>query len=92
MLKLLSLRFQHCFGPLPCYLSKGPLKRDFLDIFFTKFSGVRKFKTTSAVQVIFFLKMFKIESRFPKFNKKLGKCFFVSEIIASADVAIDCLY
>ena len=35
--------------------------------------------------------MFKIESRFQKCNKKFGKYYFLSEIIASEDVAINCL-
>ena len=76
---------------LPCYLSKGPLKRDFLDIYVTIFFGVSKFKNASAMRVIFLLKMFKIESKFPKCKKKNQKMFFVSEIIASEDVAINCL-
>ena len=44
------------------------------------------------MKVIFFLKMFKIECRFPKCNKKFGKYFFVSEVIASEDVAINFVY
>ena len=39
----------------------------------------------------FFKKMFKIESRCPKCTKKLRKCCFVSDIIASENVAINCL-
>ena len=56
---------------LPCYLSKRPLKRDFLDIYLTTSFGVPKFKNTSAMRVIFFLKMFKIESKFTKCKKNL---------------------
>ena len=70
MLKLLSFRFQHYFGPLPCYLSKGPLKRDFLDIYLTTFYAVPKFKNTSAMRGIFVLKMFKIESSFGACKEK----------------------
>ena len=40
---------------------KGPLKRDFLDIYQTTFFGVRMFKTTSAMRVIFFRKIFKLD-------------------------------
>ena len=43
---------------LPCCLSKGPLKHDFLDIYLTTFSGVRNFGKKSAMSVIVFLKMF----------------------------------
>ena len=53
---------------------------------------VRKFKNTLATRVIFFSRMFKIEIRFPKWKKILGKYFSVSEIIASEDVAINSLY
>ena len=48
---------------VPCYLSKGSVKRDFLDIFLTKFFGVRNFKNTSVMRVLFFSKMLKIESK-----------------------------
>ena len=68
------------------------MKQDFIDSYLTTFFGVSKLKTTSAMKVIFFLIILKIESRFPKCNKKLGKCIFVSEIIASPDVAINCHY
>ena len=42
---------------LPCWMSKGPLKRDFLDIYRTTFFGVRNFENTSAMRVnVFFWK------------------------------------
>ena len=34
---------------------------------------------------------FKIESKFKKFQKKIEKIFLVSDIVASENVAIDCL-
>ena len=76
---------------LPCYLSKGPLKRDFLDIYLTTFFQVRKFENTSAMRVIFFLKMLKIESKFREWKKekKMRKMFFVSEIFEAENVAIN---
>ena len=56
----------------PIYLSKGPLKRDFLDIYLTAFYGFHKFKNPSVMRVIiFFLKMFKIISRFRKNGEKI---------------------
>ena len=76
---------------LRCYTSKDPLKRDFLVVYLTTFFAVRKFKNTSAMRVIFFSKMFEIESKFRKCKKNLEKKFFVSEIIASEDLAINCL-
>ena len=51
------------------------------------------FKKTSAMTVIFFLKkIVKIESRFPKSQKNIEKKCFVSEIIASENFAINCVY
>ena len=92
MVKVFRSDFNSILACLTCYLSKGPLKRDFLDIYLTTFFGARRFKTTSAMKAILFFKIFNIESRFPQCNKKLGKCFFGSEIIESEDVLINCLY
>ena len=60
---------------LPCHLWKGALKRDFLDIYLTMYFGVPELKNTSAMIVIFFLKMFQIEWKFTKCQKKLRKYF-----------------
>ena len=60
---------------LPCHLSKGRLKQDFLGIYLTMCLGGRKFKNTSTLRVIFSLKMLKIESKFRKCKKKLIKNF-----------------
>ena len=60
---------------LPCYFSKGPFEQDFLDTYLTAFFRVRKFKNTSAMRVIFFLKMFKIDSKFRKCKKKRENIF-----------------
>ena len=76
---------------LPCHLWKGALKRDFLDIYLTMYFGVPELKNTSAMIVIFFLKMFQIEWKFTKCQKKIEKIFVVSEKNASENVAINCL-
>ena len=82
MVKVLSFSFEQCFGRLPCYLSKGSLKPDFLDIYLTTIFEVRKFKNTSAMRVIFFLKMFKIQSKLPKWKKQWEKvCSFFDNCI-----------
>ena len=52
-----------------------PPKGEFLDIYVTTFFGVPKFKNTSAVRVILFFKMFKIESIFRKCLEKLENRF-----------------
>ena len=91
MVKVLSFSFKQGFDPFQMYLLHNPLKGNFLDIYLTTFFGVRKFKNRSAMRVIFSLKIFKIESKFRKCkkknNKKNEKNIFVSEIIASENVA-----
>ena len=44
------------------------------------------------MSVFFLLKIFKIESKFRKAEKKILKIIFDSEIIASENVALNCLY
>ena len=87
--------FKSVLPRFPCYLLKGPLKGDFLDIYLNTFFGVPKLKNTSRMRVITFLKIFKTESKFGKCKKKnkkkMKKIFFVSEINASENVAINCL-
>ena len=73
--KVLPFRFQQCFGAFPCYLLKGPLKPGFLDIYLTRSFPFHKFKNTSPMRVIFFLKIFKIKCKVRKCKKKLRKYF-----------------
>ena len=73
MANLLAFRFDQCFGPFT--MSKGYLKREFLDIYQTTSFRVRKFENTSAMRVIYFLKMFKVESKLRKLKKKFRKYF-----------------
>ena len=89
MVKVLSLSFKKCFRRLTMVIVETSSERDFLDSYLTTFFRVEKFKNTIARRVIFFLKMFKIEPKFK--NKKKKKKVFVSEIIASENVAINCL-
>ena len=44
------------------------------------------------MRAIFFLKMFKIKSKFTKCKRKIKKMLFASEIIASENVAKKCFY
>ena len=60
MVKVLLFRFSIVLTRLPCWLSKGPLKRGFLDNYSTTFFVVRNSGNISAMRVILFLKMFKI--------------------------------
>ena len=48
--------FNSVSARLPCHLSRGPLKWEFLDIYLTTYFGVRQFKNTSAMKVMFFWK------------------------------------
>ena len=67
--------FRTLWSHLPCWLSKGPLKRDFLDIYLTTFFGIRNFGNTSAMRVTFLVKVFKILSTLQKCRKTLEKAF-----------------
>ena len=73
------------------YLSKDLLKRDFLNVYLTTFFGVSQFKNRLAMKVIFFWKRLKLDLNSENAKKK-KKNFFVSEIIASQNVAIDWLF
>ena len=59
MVKVLFFRFQQCLVPFTMLLVKGCFKREFVDIFLIMGFGVRNFGNTSAMRVIFVLKMFK---------------------------------
>ena len=60
MVKVALCRFQQSLGPFAMFFLKRPLKRDFTDIYLITFFGDGNLGTTSAMRVIFFLKMFKI--------------------------------
>ena len=72
---MLSFSFEMCFSQLWWNFSKCSLKRIFLDIYLTTSLVVRKFKNTSAMRVILFLKMYKIESKFRKWKKNWDNIF-----------------
>ena len=73
-------------------LQEASSETGLLKHYLTTFFGVCNVKNTSATRVIFFFKMLKFKSRFQKDAKKMQKKFFVSEIIASEDAVINCLY
>ena len=82
MVKVLSSIFEQRFGTLTI-----------LETYLTTNFGIRQFKSTSAMRVIYFLKMFKIESKLRncKKKKKNREIFLVSERMASQNVAINFL-
>ena len=75
MVQVLRTDFSSVLDRLPCHLSKDPLKWYFLYINLTTYFGVRKFKYSLAVRVVFFLKIFKVECKFWKCKKKLANIF-----------------
>ena len=60
---------------LPRCFSKGALKKDFLNIYLITFFRVRNFRNTSAIRVIFFLRIFKIWAKFQNWKKNLEVFF-----------------
>ena len=60
---------------LPCCLSKGPLKEDFLDNYLTTFFGVRNCGNPSAMRFIFFWKCSKVNIDFKNAKKIPEKVF-----------------
>ena len=60
---------------LPCCLSRGPLKREFLDIYLSKSFGVGNFGNTEAMRVIFFWKCSKFNGDLENAAKKQEKIF-----------------
>ena len=67
--------FSTFWSDLPCCLSKGPLKQDFLDIYLTRFFGMRSFGNTLAMRVIFFWKFWKYYRYFKNAEKNWEKVF-----------------
>ena len=91
MVKVLSFIFQQCFCVFTMLLVEGSSETGLFRDLSNQVFRSRKFKNTSALKVIFFLDMFKIKSKFRKCKKKIQKMFLVSEIIASENVAVNCL-
>ena len=72
MVKVLPFRFEQYFAPFTMLLVEGSSETG---LFRHLFFGVRKFKNTWAIRVIFFLKIFKIECKFRKTPKKITNYF-----------------
>ena len=75
--KLCDSDFGTVWSHLPCCLSKGPLKRDILDIYLKTFFRMRNFGNKSAMRVVFLLKLFQSLSTFLKCRKKLRTSFSI---------------
>ena len=75
MVKVVSFSFEKIFGPLTMLLVQGSSETGVFRHLSNKSFGFRKFEKTSAMRIIFFLKMFKIEYKFRKWKKTWGKDF-----------------
>ena len=82
MVKVPWFRYQNCLVPLPCCFSKDPLKREFLDIYFTTYFRFCSFRNTSGMRSIFFGKYSKL-MKLLKMQKQIAEKIFLSGIIAS---------
>ena len=87
MVKVLSLRFQHCLEPFTILLFEMCSETRLFKHWSNPFSRVRNFGNISAMRVIFFLKMLKVATSFETLRKKLENffCFWDNHIW------IDCL-
>ena len=72
MAKVVPFRFHYCLIPFTVLLVEGSCETRFLDIYRTTFFRIRNFRNTSAMRVIFFLKVFKICLHF-KSGEKIEK-------------------
>ena len=75
--KCCSVDFDCAWQHLPCCLSKGPIKRNFLDIYRTTFLESVFSEIKNLWGSSFFFKIFKISARFRKCKKKLRKTFLL---------------
>ena len=76
---------------LPCFLSKGPLKHGFLEIYLSIFFGAGISRNTLAKGACSFGKCLKFNKDFKSARKNGEKKVFFG-IIASELVAVNCLY
>ena len=92
MVKVLSFRIQQFFSVLLMLLVEGSSEAELFRNLSNHVFWSPSVQKHVSYEGIFCLKMFKSESRFSKSKKIFGKCLFVSQIIASKDVGINCLY
>ena len=93
MLKVLSFGFDMFFSPFTMLLVKGLFETGLFRHLSNYVYWSRKVQKYISYKGHLFLKMFKLESKFRKLKKttKIQQIFFVSEIITSDNIAINCL-
>ena len=79
MVKVAWFRLQQCLVPLTCYLSKGRMRGEFLEIWLTTFFGVLDFGNTSAMRVTSFWECSQFNLHFKNVEKNSENVSF-SEI------------
>ena len=67
MVNVLSFSFEQCFGPFTMLVVKGSSETGLFTHYLTTLLGVRKFKNTLAMTVIFFKKIFKMQKNYKIF-------------------------
>ena len=92
MIKVLWWRFQQCLGTITIFLVEGSSETRLFRQLSIHVFRVRNFGNKKAVTAIFSFKIFQISYKFQKGSKKLRKSFFVSELIPSGLVSLNCPY
>ena len=90
MIEVLSCRFHKCFGPSTMWLVEGSSKTGLLRHLSNHVFGVHNLRNTKTMRVILASKCLKFNIDF-KMQPKIEKKFFVSGIIASELVPLNCL-
>ena len=75
MIKMLWCRFEQCLGTFTMLFSEGSSEAGLFRHLCNLVFGVRKFRNTKAMRVIFFAKTFKVSGRLQKSSRKLRKTF-----------------
>ena len=70
MINVPPFRFEQCLDPFKMLLVQRYSEAVLFEIYLTTILQVRNFGNTLAMSVIFFLNMFKIQSRFQKWRKE----------------------
>ena len=92
MLKVLPSGLEQCLDPITMLLVEGFLKQELLDNYLIKFCGVCNFGNKSAMRVTYLTQNFSKLMKISKMQRKMKKKFFVSQIIVSELVALNCVY
>ena len=79
MIKMLRWRFQQCLATSAMLLVKGSSEKELFRHLSNHVFGVRNFRNTKAMRVMFFFKRFRISAWLQKSRKRLRKTFFFTD-------------